>query len=220
MRDSSWRGERPTGRQALGRIWLGERLGESPVDGVALADGQVPGDVAALVEGAALHQGPFTEYLGHRLAQRLGAVQHGDDAVAVAQPTSHQIGEQVGDHDPFSVSPSTKPTGTFVPSAVMTRATTTIWSATLSPSIISTAVSRPDRSRASSSVIACSVAALNRRDTADFEVALPSTPTGSVTSTWRRVATPASIRSTTTWRSRSSEAKHSHVANSTSPPST
>ena len=73
----------------------------------------------------------------------------------------------------FSVSPRTSPTGTFVPSAVMIRATVIICPATLSPSIINTAVSSADRSRASSSLSACSVAALNRRDTADFDCRLP-----------------------------------------------
>ena len=52
-----------------------------------------------LVEGAALDQGPFAEHLDHCLAQRLGAVEHGDDAVVVAQSASDEIGEQVGDHD-------------------------------------------------------------------------------------------------------------------------
>ena len=54
------------------------------------------------------------------------------------------------------------------------------------PSIINTAVSSSDRSRASSSLSACSVAALNRRDTADFDGRLAVHADGSATSTWRR----------------------------------
>jgi hypothetical protein len=120
----------------------------------------------------------------------------------------------------FSVSPRRRPTGTFVPSAVMTRATTIISPATLSPSIINTAVSNADRSELNTSSIASVVAATKRRDTAERDVAVPAGPTGSATSTWRRVATPASIRSTTTWRNRSSDANASHVASLTSPPLT
>ena len=42
-------GEVPAGSQSLGRVGLGERLGEAAVDGVTVVDGQVPDDVASLV---------------------------------------------------------------------------------------------------------------------------------------------------------------------------
>ncbi len=72
----------------------------------------------------------------------------------------------------FSVSPSHSPTGTLVPSAVMTRATTTHEPATSSPSIMSTATSRSERSRAISSPMALVVAATKRRETADLDMRL------------------------------------------------
>ena len=107
----------------------------------------------------------------------------------------------------FSVSPSHNPTGTLVPSAVMTSAATQQVSANTIPSIINAATSRPARSRASSSSRAFVVAALNLREIAEREspraTASRSAPIGSATSTWRRVATPASTRSTANWVSRS-----------------
>ena len=69
----------------------------------------------------------------------------------------------------FSVSPSHSPTGTLVPSAVIARATTQHTSANTIPSIINTATSNAPRSRASSSANTVSVAALKRREIADFE---------------------------------------------------
>jgi hypothetical protein len=111
----------------------------------------------------------------------------------------------------FSVEPSHSPTGSFVPSAVMARATTTHRSARCSPSSISTLMSSSPRSRVISSPSAVSVCLTNRRDTADrlVDFALRSTgaPTGSAARACRRVASPASIRSSTTWESRSSAAK-------------
>jgi hypothetical protein len=76
----------------------------------------------------------------------------------------------------------------------MTRAATQQHSAKLIPSIITAATSSSERSRPISSASAASVAALNRRDTADFESprATPSssTPIGSATRACRRVANP------------------------------
>jgi hypothetical protein len=109
----------------------------------------------------------------------------------------------------FSVSPSHSPTGTLVPSVVMARATTMQHSAKTTPSIIMAATSSSERSRATSSASLASVAALKRRDTADFEplraTASSSVPMGSATRPWRRVATPASMRSRATWVKRSLE---------------
>ena len=110
---------------------------------------------------------------------------------------------------PFSVSPSHSPTGTLVPSLVMTSAATQQHSAKVMPSIITTATSSSLRSRPISSASAASVAALNRRDIADFEspraTDSSSAPSGSPTRPWRRVATPASMRSIAIWVSRSVE---------------
>src|SRR5215213_2481463 len=48
---------------------------------------------AALVQRAALDQRPFAEHLDDRLAQCLGAVEHGEDAVFEAEPASDEVGE-------------------------------------------------------------------------------------------------------------------------------
>jgi hypothetical protein len=110
----------------------------------------------------------------------------------------------------FSVALSHSPTGTFVPSAVMASATTQQRSARCSPSTINTFTSKPDRSRASNCANAVRVEATNRREIADRLVlvacAATVVPTGSPARACRRVATPASIRSSTTCDSRSSAA--------------
>jgi hypothetical protein len=70
-----------------------------------------------------------------------------------------------------------------VPSMPMPSATTQVCSAKCTPSTINATRSSPDRSAAINSARACSVAATNRRDTADrlVEAAFASTnsPTGS-----------------------------------------
>ncbi len=73
-----------------------------------------------------------------------------------------------------------------------------------------------------SSPMALVVAATKRRDTADLDIDLErsssSAPTGSATSVWRRVATPASIRSTTSELSRSAELNAFQVSSPISVP--
>jgi hypothetical protein len=120
----------------------------------------------------------------------------------------------------FSVAPSHSPTGTFVPSAVIARATTQHRSAGCSPSTISTLMSNVDRSLDSNSARAVRVQATNRRETADLLVpaaaAITSAPTGSPVPTCRRVATPASIRCITTRPNRSSAANSRQARSRTS----
>ena len=70
----------------------------------------------------------------------------------------------------FSVEPSTSDNGCLVPSMPIPRATTQVCSPKCTPSTISPTRSSDDRSAASSSANAVSVAATNRRDTADFDV--------------------------------------------------
>ena len=70
----------------------------------------------------------------------------------------------------FSVEPSTRPSGTFVPSVVMARATMQVCAPKRTPSIINATTSSSERSAAISSPRAVSVAATKRRDTADFDV--------------------------------------------------
>jgi hypothetical protein len=99
----------------------------------------------------------------------------------------------------------------LVPSAVIASATTTHRSAMCSPSSMSTLMSSSLKSRLISSASAVSVWRTNRREIAerlvDFASAPTWAPTGSAVRACRRVATPASIRSITTWVSRSSAAK-------------
>jgi hypothetical protein len=111
----------------------------------------------------------------------------------------------------FSVSPSQRPTGTFVPSVQIASATTQQASAKCTPSSINAASLSSDRSRLINSSSPAWVAVLNRRLTDDRDVdralAASCSPTGSFTRAWRRVATPASIRSITSSDSRSSLVK-------------
>ena len=83
----------------------------------------------------------------------------------------------------FSVEPSTSANGCLVPSMSMPRATTQVCSPKCTPSTMSATRSSPDRSAANSWVSAVSVAATNRRDTADLEVLVAAcsvrAPTGS-----------------------------------------
>jgi hypothetical protein len=51
------------------------------------------------VQSASLHESVGAEDLGDGSPERLGAVEHGQDAVLEPQPAGHQISEQVGDHD-------------------------------------------------------------------------------------------------------------------------
>ena len=70
----------------------------------------------------------------------------------------------------FSVEPSTTASGCLVPSMPIPIATTNRWSAKCTPSTMSATRSSPDRSPASSSARAVSVASTKRRETADFDV--------------------------------------------------
>ena len=77
----------------------------------------------------------------------------------------------------FSVEPSTSASGCLVPSMPIPSATTHRCSPKCTPSIINATRSSPDRSAASSSASAVSVAATNRRETADLLVAVAACST-------------------------------------------
>ena len=87
-----------------------------------------------------------------------------------------------------------------MPSMPIPSATTHKCSPKCTPSIINATRSSPDRSMASSSASAVSVAATNRRETADLLVAVAGPfdrhppPTGSRPVGYRRADSPASIR--------------------------
>ena len=70
----------------------------------------------------------------------------------------------------FSVSPSTTASGCLAPSIPIPGAQTPRWSPKLAPSTMMATRSSPERSADMSSISADSVAATNRRDTADFDV--------------------------------------------------
>ncbi len=99
----------------------------------------------------------------------------------------------------ISVEPSTSASGCLVPSASTPRATTHRCSPKCTPSTINATSSSSPRGRASRSANAVSVAAMNLRDTADLLVAVAAAstprPTGSRPTPYRRVDSPASIRS-------------------------
>ena len=83
----------------------------------------------------------------------------------------------------FSVEPSTSDNGCLTPSMSIPRATMQVCSPKCTPSTMNATRSSPDRSAASSCASAVSVAATNRRDTAEREVAVAAcsvrAPTGS-----------------------------------------
>ena len=88
-----------------------------------------------------------------------------------------QPDEQVGDRVVFSVEPSTTASGSFVPSTPTPSATTQECSPKCTPSTMTATRWTPDRSAASSSPNADSVAVTKRRDTdeRDVEAATRST---------------------------------------------
>ena len=71
----------------------------------------------------------------------------------------------------FSVEPSSTASGCLTPSMPMPSATTQVCSPKCTPSTMNATRSRSSRRRVISSASAVSVAATNRRDTADLEVA-------------------------------------------------
>jgi hypothetical protein len=111
----------------------------------------------------------------------------------------------------FSVEPSHSPSGIFTPSVVIPKATTHVWSFSPTPSIINAARRTSCSRRAISSSSASRVRVTNVRETADFDVDLAvcstCSPTGSCNRRYRRVDTPASIRSSTTLESWSRRVK-------------
>ena len=85
-----------------GEALLGVRVVEAPgktaIDPPCGLLGQVPGDVAALVQGAALHEGLIAEDLADPGRERLGAVDHHQQAARDLQAPGHEVAQQVG-HD-------------------------------------------------------------------------------------------------------------------------
>ncbi len=195
---------------------------EATVDGVLQVLRQMIADVSPLVR-VHLHLGVLAEDPSHASGEGPRAVDDDEEARRRGQTPSLQVREEARDDRPVRVEPSHSPTDTFVPSAVITRQTTQHWPASSIPSTMTTATLRLDRSQAFGSESACSVAFTARREIADllvaFAVLSSSVPTGSATVSWRRVATLASMRSTTRRRRRSSGENTARVSSSTSSPS-
>ena len=126
-------------------------------------------DVSDLVELATLDH-RMVEHVDDRLAQRLGPVDADQDRAGDVQAALAQAHQQLGDQGGVLGDPSTKASGCLVPSMPIPSATTQHGSAKCTPSIINATRSSPDRSAASSSASAVSVAATNRRETADLLV--------------------------------------------------
>lgn len=74
MRTVELTGEIPARPQPLGRIGLGERHGEAPVDGVTLVDGQFPITFRRLCKVQRWIRARSPNTLTTALLQRLGAV--------------------------------------------------------------------------------------------------------------------------------------------------
>ena len=103
----------------------------------------------------------------------------------------------------FSVEPSSTASGYFVPSMPMPSATTQVCSPKCTPSTMNATRSSPSSRLLISSAKAVSVAATNRRDTADLLTDAAASPTarpaGSRPRTYRRDDSPASIFSSASW---------------------
>src|SRR5271165_4694219 len=85
---------------------------------------QVACHVPPLAEGASLHPGGGAEDLRHAGSEGLGAVDHAEQALLEAKAAGTRSARRAVTTVLFSVSPSQSPTGTLVPSVVITRATT------------------------------------------------------------------------------------------------
>jgi len=142
--------------------------------------GYLIGHVPALVQDPTLHDGVLAEDARDPGGERLAAVDGAEESVLEAKPSIHEVGREVCDDR----------------------------------RVLDVALPDPDgdlRSCLSSSASLFSVAATKCLEIADVEspraTISRASPMGSATSAWRLVATPASMRSTATWVSRSRSLK-------------
>ena len=191
-------------------VGLAPRPAQPGLDRRTVALGEMTEDVAFFVPQAALH-GHVAEHGADRLAQRFGAVDDEQHPLLGVQAALDQIRQQRGRDGRVSVEPSHSPSGIFTPSVLIPKATIIIRPLSSSPSSIITARRRSPNWRLISSPSASRGRSTNDLDTADFDVDRARVsilvPTGSCVRRYRRVDTPASIRSKTTRRSGSRSAK-------------
>jgi hypothetical protein len=114
-----------------------------------------------LVPQTPLHR-HLAEHRADRLAQGFGAVEHEQHPLLGIQPALDQIRQQRGRDGRVLGAPSHSPSGIFLPSVVIPRATIIIRPFSSRPSSIITANRRSGSCRAISSESACQVA-LNER---------------------------------------------------------
>ena len=173
--------------ESLGRVPLGEGPGQSPVDLRSELFGQMSLDVAAFVQGAALDLSVIAEDLLDPGGERLGPVEHGQQAAVAGQAPGGQIGQQAGHHGLVLGVTQPQPDRNLGPIRGDGQGHHHALAGDLSPSIMITTTSSPDGSRAISSARAASVARLNRRLTelrpVAFAFASTSALSGSATST-------------------------------------
>ncbi len=79
-----------------GVVGIGPGAPQPPTHAVPVALGQVIGDVALLVADTALDRRALAEHVAHRLAERLGAVEHAERALGRVEPARDQIRQESG----------------------------------------------------------------------------------------------------------------------------
>ena len=192
-------------------VGLPPRLAHPALIGGRSRSGRWPHHVALLVPQAALH-GDLAEHRADGLAQRLRPVDHEQHPLLGIEAPLDQIGEQRGRDGRVLRRSFPEPERDLHALGGDPRARRS----SSGPSARARRASSPPSAdlqswRLISSPSASRVRSTNVRDTADFDVdrALVSTssPTGSCVRRYRRVETPASIRSSTTRPSGSRSAK-------------
>ena len=199
--------------ELLQRAWvvgLAPRFAHPRLDRRPVALGEMAEHVALLVPQAALH-GDLADTERTALRSALEPSSTNSIPCSGSSPRSTRSDSSAVATVAFSVDPSHSPSGIFTPSVVIPKATIIIRPFSSSPSSIITASRRSPNWRLISSPSASRVRSTNDLDTADFDVdralVLTCSPTGSYVRRYRRVDTPASIRSSTTRRSGSRSAK-------------
>src|SRR3954447_21694602 len=184
--------------------------------------GQTLGNVAGLVNLAALDRRVPAKGAADRLGQGLGAVDDEQPRYRRVEAALDQVVEQRLNRGGVFGGPSTSPSGCFSPVASMPTAATRIRSSwTCRPSIWIASRSKDDRWLASQSVSFALDSATNLRDTADFEVPSPlietTSPSGRRTEGRnRRVETLMSIWFIAHWPSQFSRWPAARLGSSSS----
>ena len=81
-------------------------------------------DIPPFVQSTPLYNGFFAKDLGHAGGEGLGPVDHDQQVSVGLQSSGDQVGEKGGDQGLVLGVAQPQPTGTLVPSVVMTKAAT------------------------------------------------------------------------------------------------